>query len=277
MQATLRFRELMGRPEAEVPLDVACLLIAAHAHADAAVDDVVSSGHAELDRIADSCPGPTVDDLRAHLFDALGFVGNSRRYDDARNSYLDVVLERRTGIPITLAIVTIETGRRLGLRLAPVGMPGHFLVGVGAHTYLDAFDRGRLLDEDGCRRRLSDVGHSGPWTTDLLDPIGTFAVLARVLANLRRVFAEAQDLVSLDWALELRSAVPGVPPRERAERAAVLAALGRYDEAASELEWLARVEEASTLPASAARHPSGGVTGANDLRQQAARLRAKLN
>ncbi|MHB8466709.1 MAG: SirB1 family protein [Acidimicrobiales bacterium] len=271
MRATDRFAALMNRPEVEVPLDTACLLIAAHAHTDDAVDRVVAEGHAALDGIATGCARPSLEGLCDHLFGQLGFTGNRRRYEDPRNSYLDVVIARRTGLPITLAIVVIETARRVGLRLVPVGMPGHFLVGVGDGRYLDAFHQGRILDQDGCRRRLAEVGVGVPWTEDLLDPIGAHAVLARVLANLRRLFADSQDLVSLDWVLELRASIPGVPQRERAERAAVLAALGRYDEAASQLEYLARAEEELT------HHPSATSTAATDLRHQAMRLRAKLN
>ena len=274
MQATDAFIALMGEREEEIPLDTACLLIAAHAHADDAAPGVVAGGQADLDAIAAGCPGGSIDDVRSHLFDTLGFRGNRKQYDDARNSYLDMVIARRLGIPISLAVLTIEVGRRLGLALAPIGMPGHFMVGIGDGLYLDAFESGRVIDTDGCRLRLAELGGI-PWNDDLVDPIGTHAVLARVLANLRRQFADQQDLLNLDWVLQLRSSIPGVPHRERAERAAVLTALGRYDTAASELERLATIEETT-------RHPSGGTSTAGaetalDLRRQAARLRAKLN
>jgi len=274
----------MGGPEDAVRLDTACLLIAAHARTPTEATGVVSRGIEELDGLAESCPGPRLDDLRRHLFDSLGFTGDRRHYDDPRNSYLDEVLARRTGIPITLSVVTMEVGRRLGLGLTGVGMPGHFLVGVGDGRYLDAFDGGRLLDAAGCRHRFSELaGVDAPWSPELLRPTGPFAIVARVLANLRQLFATTQDLRGLDWVLRLRLGIPGVPNRERVERASVLAALGRYDEAAGELERLARAEEtdATAAPRGASRHPSGGVASADDtaaaLRSQAARLRARLN
>ena len=118
----------------------------------------------------------------------------------------------------------------------------------------------RVIDEGGCRRRFAELaGPDAPWSADLLAPVGPRAVLSRVLANLRRVYGEAGDLRSLDWVLALRVGIPGVPAAERAERASVLSALGRFDEAAAELERLA------------------AAGGDGDLRAQAARLRARLN
>lgn len=275
VSATEQFRALVAGGDPDAPLDVGCLLIAAHARPEADAGAVLAAGLADLDALAETCPGPTVDDLRRHLFGDLGFHGNRRRYDDPRNSYLDHVLAQRTGIPITLAVVMIEVGRRLGIPLDGVGMPGHFLVGLGDGWFVDAFEGGRLLDAAGCRERFLELaGPGAPWSDELLAPVRPQAVLARVLANLRQLFAAAHDLHGLDWVLQLRLGIPGVPERERAERASVLSALGRYDEAAGELEALARSTMGDT------RHPSGATIpddASVDLRARAARLRARLN
>lgn len=264
---TEQFRALVEGGRDDPPLDVGCLLIAAHARPASDAGTVLGDGLALLDDLARTCPGPTLDDLRAHLFSRLGFRGNREHYDDPRNSLLDHVLIHRIGIPITLSVVVIEVGRRLGLDLAGVGMPGHFLVGVSPERFVDAFDGGRLLDPAGCRERFAELaGPGAPWSDELLAPVSSRAVLARVLANLRQLFAAAQDLNGLDWVLELRLGIPGVSSRERAERASVLAALGRYDEAASQLEALARDKDAGG--------PDGGGP---ELRSRAARLRARLN
>lgn len=273
---TEQFHSLVGADHDDPPLDVGCLLIAAHARPDVDPADLLASGLGELDQLARSCPGRELDDLRSHLFERLGFHGNRRAYDDPRNSFLDHVLEERTGIPITLSVVMIEVGRRLGLTLDGVGMPGHFLVGAGRGRFVDAFDGGRLLTAEDCRERFVELaGPGAPWSDELLVPVSGRTVLARVLANLRQLFGAARDLRSLDWVLELRSGMPGVSPRERAERASVLAALGRYDEAARELEILAEQSSAEQ------RHPSAGLDAddevAIDLRARAARLRARLN
>jgi len=278
--ATERFIALIQGPEAEIELDEGCLLVAAHAHPGADAGAVVDAGRARLDTLAATCAGPSLAELRRHLFDTNGFTGNRRRYEDPRNSLLDEVLERRTGIPITLAVVVIEVGRRLGLRFDGIGLPGHFLVGVGPGQYLDAFDAGRLLDTAGCQRRFAELaGADAPWSAGLLAPVGPRAVLARVLANLRAVFAASRDLTSLEWVLRLRVAIPGVAAQERVERASVLAALGRYDEAAIELDRVADIVEAPT-PGPPRRHPSVSADPAADaaeLRARALRLRARLN
>ena len=280
--ATERFVRAVSGPEDDLRLDEACLLISARAGSDD-VDGVVTNGLLGLDDLAASCPAASVDELRGHLFGRLGFRGDQRRYSDPRNSYLDQVVARRMGIPITLAVLTVEVGRRLGVDLDPVGMPGHFLVGdPSTGGYIDAFAGGRLLDERGCHRLFLELaGPEAAWSRDLLDPVGPHAVLARILANLRQSFAEANDLTNLDWVLELRVSIPGVPIQERSQRAAVLSALGRFDEAASELETLAGLEESGGT-----RHPSAGPLGPNnqaatnlavELRHRAARLRARLN
>jgi regulator of sirC expression with transglutaminase-like and TPR domain len=273
------FLALVAGAEETIELDHGCLLIAAVGAGGGT--DLVPAGRRQLDDLAAGCPGDDLESLRAHLFGTVGFAGNRLDYEDPRNSYLDAVLERRTGIPITLSVVVIEVGRRLGLRLDPVGMPGHFLVGAGGGRYVDAFDKGRILDEHACRRRFHELaGPGAPWTPDLLVPVGTHVVLARVLGNLRRLFADRRDLNALDWVLRLRTAIPGVSERERAERADVLAALGRYGEAANELDRLAAAEEQAS--GGGTRHPSQGPVRSGselgaDLRARAARLRARLN
>jgi len=271
MPATDDFLALVAQPEHRITLDVGCLLIAAHAHRTDAQEAIVAGGRERLDDLAAGCPGGDLGAVLGHLFGTVGFEGNRANYDDPRNSLLDEVIDRRTGIPITLSVIVIEVGRRLGLDLAPVGMPGHFLVGAGYGRYVDAFERGHVLDVDGCRRRFTELaGPAAPWSPELLAPVGPRAVLSRVLANLRRVFADTGDLHNLEWVLALRAGIPGVPVSERAERASVLAALGRYDAAASELD---RLAAASRAGGSSQEHEAV----ADDLEARAARLRARLN
>ena len=279
MSAADEFLALVSGPDERIALDTGCLLIAALGRGRPDDASVVTDGRAQLDQLAARSDATDVDGLLRYLFGTLGFTGNRDHYDDPRNSYLDEVLDRRCGIPITLAVVVIEVGRRLGLELTPVGMPGHFLVGAGPGRYVDAFDGGRVLDAEGCRRRFQELaGPGAPWSTELLAPVGPRSVLTRVLANLRRLFAASHDLHGLAWVLALRTGIPGVPSTERMERATVLAALGRFDEAAVELDRLADLEEDGSP---AFHHPSQGpaadVVAAPELRARAARLRARLN
>lgn len=261
VQATEQFADLLHRPEDELPLDRAALLIAAHAYPD--LD--VGAELAVIDRIAERCFAPTLDALVRYLFVDLAFRGNRTAYYDPRNSYLNDVIHRRRGIPITLSVLTMAVGRRLGVPLAGVGMPGHFLLRdrVDPTVFVDPFAGGAFLDRAGCERAFRAVhGPDATFDAAFLEPVGPHSILARILANLRVVFAARGHHPGIVWVLRLRTLVPGVPAEERGELAAALAATGDFRGASHELEALA-----SSL---------GGPVG-EQYAAQAARLRARLN
>lgn len=235
---TARFAELVQGPEPDIPLDEAALLIAAHAYPnlDVAAEQEV------LDRLAAGCPEPTLAAWRRYVFVDLGFSGDVGSYYDPANSYLNDVVRRRMGLPITLSVVGMELGRRLGLHFEGIGMPGHFLLRDDGDppTFVDAFESGRLLDRAGCEERFRVVnGADAPFLASYLEPIGTRAILSRMLANLRSIFVHTADVKSLEWVLTLRLAIPGVSVMERRDLARVLSSGGRFDEAAAQLEALA--------------------------------------
>lgn len=255
-----RFRALMHAPGA-LPLDVACLLIAAHF--TTGLD--VAAQQTRLDELADGVEDATVEGVRAHLFGRLGFHGNRERYDDAENSFLNRVIDRRTGIPITLSVLTMEVGRRVGVGLDGVGMPGHFLVRSRADPklFLDPFSAGVDLGVGACRRLFEELHGGGLRFEDaFLEPTPPRQIVARILANLRRTFRGPADAVRLATVLRLRTMIPGVPVVERAELAQAYAAMGRFREAADELE----------IVAAAASDDQ-----ATRLRSTARNLRARLN
>src|SRR3954467_1316066 len=192
---TERFAALVSGSEDDLRLDEAALLIAAHAYPD--LD--IAAELAVLDGLAQRCVAPTLDALRNHLFRREWFVGNRVDYADVRNSYLNDVLDRRLGIPITLSLLLIEVGRRLGLKLDGVGMPGHFLARCG-DVWIDAFDAGRAMDRDGCYQLFLRMGGT-PASFDpaFLEPVGARAILARMLANLRMSYAQLGDPEALAW------------------------------------------------------------------------------
>jgi regulator of sirC expression with transglutaminase-like and TPR domain len=246
--ATARFADLVARPDEEIPLDEAALLIAAHARPE--LDVAAELGG--LDDLAAGCKEPSLDGLTHHLFDELGFRGNSENYPDPDNSFLDQVVRRRLGIPITLSVLTMEVGRRLGVALDGVGMPGHFLVRHRADpgTFLDPFAGGRRLDAAGCREIFTALGGTD-WNDAYLEPVGARAILTRMLLNLQGVFLPA-DMRSAAWVLELRLTIPGLPVAERLGVARALGSMGRFGSAATELDRVAEGlpdEEAVTVRA----------------------------
>ena len=260
-----RFVAAVNRPATELPLDVAALCIAALAHPGLDVD----AWCGRLDGLAARCPAASFDALRAHLFEREGFAGNLDRYDDPENSFLDSVIERRLGIPITLSVLMIAVGRRLDLDVQGVGMPGHFLVLDAARgdAWCDPFHRGALLDADGCRRRFELVyGGSLTFQRSFLAPTPAPAIVARMLANLERG-ALATDPVQRAWMCELHLAIPGITFPERLELAEQLAATGDIMRAASAFDALADRADADGAP--------GDETA--KLRARVRALRARLN
>ncbi|MDQ1392069.1 MAG: hypothetical protein QOF30_1046 [Acidimicrobiaceae bacterium] len=260
MTATDAFIALVQGPENALALDHAALLLAAHANPG--LD--VSAQLDRLDAVAARCPEPTLDGLRHLLFEDMGFAGDTEDYSDPRNSFLDQVLDRRMGIPISLSVLMIEVGRRLGVPLEGVGMPGHFLVRHTAtpRVLIDPFHQGRMLDADQCADLFTSLfGATASLPASVLEGARPRSILARMLANLKRSYLDRRDPESLMWVGRLRAAIPGVDPSEMAELAQLLANLGRFGEAADALEELAEA--------------SG--TGGENLLVQARSLRARLN
>jgi regulator of sirC expression with transglutaminase-like and TPR domain len=213
MDPTERFAAAVAAPAEEMRLDVAAFCLAAHAHPGLDVD----RGCARLDELARRCPTPTFDGMRAYLFQALGFRGNERDYGDPENSFLDSVLTRRVGIPISLAVVMMEVGRRIGAPVHGVGMPGHFLVMDAARegVWCDPFHGGALYDLDDCRRLFSRVhGNARGFSRALLAPTDAHSIVARMLGNLE-TGRLAADPMALGWMCELHLSLPDLPADQR--------------------------------------------------------------
>jgi regulator of sirC expression with transglutaminase-like and TPR domain len=263
MDPTVRWRELLARSEQDLALDEAALLIAAHARADLDIAEELR----RLDRLADGVDGEDADAVSELLFVRLGFAGNSRGYDDPNNSYLDQVVQRRLGIPISLSVLFIEVGRRCGMDLEGIGLPGHYVVRDRRNpdTLIDVFGSGRRLDEAACRRLLGGtLGPDAAVHPASFAPSGHRATLARMLNNLDRSFRHRRDAGALTWVTNLRITIPDQPVSVLVGAAETLADLGRYDEAAALLDDLAGRSE---LSGEAARR----------VRRRAVATRARLN
>ena len=144
-----------------------------------------------------------------------------KSYYDPRNSYLNEVLARRVGIPITLAVAYMEVGRRAGLDFSGIAFPGHFLVrwnrpaggggggdDGGGSRLIDVFNGGRALDDEGCRALLADMaGHDQPLVPRMLARASNRQILVRMLRNLKAIYARSRDfaraLSTMDRILEV--------------------------------------------------------------------------
>ena len=152
-----------------------------------------------------------ISGLNAYLFEEQGFVGNEDKYDDPRNSCLNEVIERRTGIPITLSLVYMEVAQRAGVHVDGVNFPGHFLVRCpqtgrepGEGLIIDPFHGGTLLSEQDCRALLQrHVGSEVPFDKTLLAPATRTQILVRMLLNLKRIYVHMRSFPQARVVTEL--------------------------------------------------------------------------
>jgi regulator of sirC expression with transglutaminase-like and TPR domain len=147
------------------------------------------------DRIGPRASGEeTVKTLNRYLFTEQGFKGNTKNYYEVENTYLNRVLDRRTGIPISLSIVYLLIGRRLRLPVYGIGMPGHFLVKYESDRYkifVDCFNGGALLTEKNCQRFLTEAGYG--FDERYLQHSPVRAILSRMIKNLLAIYAKLDD------------------------------------------------------------------------------------
>lgn len=230
--SVVRLLELIEDPEAT--LDRIMAVIACVDPGAPSENDIVL----RLDHLADQISATSADTVITDVLGGLGFTGNAANYYDARNSLLHCVLDRRLGIPLSLAVVVVEIARRRGVALRAIGMPGHVLLG-DRDAWYDPFAGGVALDRDGCEQIFRTVHPDAPFLDDYLAPMSHAAIATRTLANLRVATMGSGNLSQLASVLELRAELPEAPIEFRVEYARLLAALGRYDQAAAERDRLA--------------------------------------
>ena len=225
------FAEHLGRAETRIDLAQACLMIAEDAYPELDADRYLG----ELERMAQHlrtrlAQGGSIEErvvaLNRYLFDELGYCGNTEEYYDPRNSYLNEVIDRRIGIPISLAVIYMELGRRIGLPLEGISFPGHFLVRLrlrGGTLVLDPFCGGAPQSEDELRARLLRVIPSGATggvppaelpLEQFLEPASKRQILARMLRNLKGIYREAGKPARM---LEVLNRILVVTPEASAE------------------------------------------------------------
>ncbi len=265
---------MVSRSDEEINLAEAALLIAAEEYPRLDVDLYLE----KLDRFADLARDRAlkageifepVSILNGTLFDDLGFHGNSENYYDPRNSFLNEVIDRRTGIPITLTVVYIEVAKRIGVCIDGIGMPGHFIARYSSgseEVFIDAFNRGRLLGRAGCAEMLSDMsGGRLELKPEHLAPVTKKQILVRMLSNLLGIYAAGDNTRALATIERILLIIPDSPPHVR-DHGLLLAMSGDTTSAIDELE------RYLTL--------APGATDAESIREQIKAIRqtqAKLN
>ena len=196
------FAEVFSRDDSRIDLARACLMVAQDAYPDLDIERYLGEIERMGLRLRGRVPqGGGVEErvvaLNDFLFGELGYRGNAEAYYDPRNSYLNEVIDRRTGIPITLSVLYMEIGRRAGLPLQGVSFPGHFLVRTrvrGGALVLDPFQNGAPQSMDELRERLRRVVPEGaagdPPLEQFLEPATNRQIVARVLRNLKAIYRQ---------------------------------------------------------------------------------------
>lgn len=243
--ALQRLQGAIARPDADIDLALAALHIAQLEYPDL---DPAPTLH-QLDAIAEAIapqlpaqryPLKVIQGINQYLFDELGFAGNQGHYYDPRNSFLNDVVDRRLGIPLTLSIIYLEVASRLGFPMVGVGMPGHFIIRpqvAEMALYVDPFHRGEVMFPEDCERRLEQV-YQRPvkLTPELLPEVTPRQCLVRMLTNLKVLYlkegAFAKAIATIDGLLVL---TPD-SPMELRDRGLVLYELERWQEAQENLE-----------------------------------------
>jgi regulator of sirC expression with transglutaminase-like and TPR domain len=230
--------------EPEIDLDRAALLIARTEYPDLDLERYLAR-LAELAESArasgwDGNPRERLHRLRRFLFDEQGFRGNFEDYYDPRNSFLNDVLDRRLGIPITLSLVFMAVGRRLALPVDGIGLPGHFIVGCQAgeeRLLLDPFHGGAILTAEGCEEMVSRVtGHPVSLDGSHFAPVTKRQLLTRMLNNLKSVYWRREEWGKALAILDRLLALDPDAPEEIRDRGTVLAKLEDFPAAIAQWE-----------------------------------------
>ncbi|MDJ0850371.1 MAG: tetratricopeptide repeat protein [Myxococcota bacterium] len=258
------FESVARGPDARIDLARTALLVAAEEYPRLEVDEYLSLldelAAAVAPRLEACAPKDRPALLSDYLFREQGFAGNEQDYDDPRNSFLNDVLDRRCGIPITLSLVTVEVARRAGLLAFGIGFPGHFLARVyGDEDHpgliVDPF-HGRILSEDDCAALLQHfMGPEAHLVPHLhLRPATPRETLVRLLGNLKHLYVRRRDFGrALACSERILLLVPAAPLELR-DRGLIYEQLECYDAARSDLKrFLQLAPEDESVPAVKAR------------------------
>ncbi len=238
-----RFARLMEREDEMIDLAEAALLIARTEYPQ--LDAAAQLEH--LNRLAAQVrvdpaysASSNIQVLNHLLFERENFSGNEEEYDDPRNSYLNDVLERKKGIPITLSLVYVEVARRRGLPVVGVGFPGHFLVKYlteSGDIFIDPYNRGTILSRQHCVERLRTYfGQGAELKPEYLAASTHKQILARMLNNLKGSYSRRQNFPKVLTMIELALSIDPASPQDIRDRGMLYFVMKRYREAMADFK-----------------------------------------
>jgi regulator of sirC expression with transglutaminase-like and TPR domain len=234
------FRDYVRQDEAAISAAVGALLFARHEYPDMDADLYIGRLDAFGRSVARRLEGPrdpyqSVRRLNQLCFEEEGLIGDTRTYYDPRNSFLNEVMDRRRGIPISLSVIYLEVAARCALPIRGVPFPGHFIVKYDhpeAPLYIDPFNAGRLLSRDELRAMLARFeGRDAVLRDAHLRASGPRDILFRMLVNLKRLYLEARSHDKVFWVTECLLAIDADSAEDVRDHGMAALGLRRYPEA----------------------------------------------
>jgi regulator of sirC expression with transglutaminase-like and TPR domain len=239
------FMREVRQPDEYIDLERAAFYIAQEAYPELDVEEYVALLDTMADEVRDRLPVEdyplrTLKVLNDYLYQELGFKGNQTDYYNPQNSFLNDVLDRRTGIPITLALVYLSLAQRIAFPMEGIALPGHFLirpVQSEMAIFVDAFNQGEILFEQDCETLLHKMfGDRIAMREQFLAPATNRQFLARMLTNLKATYASSGDVAGVLAAVERILMLYPDAPIELRDRGIILFRLSRWMEARQDLE-----------------------------------------
>jgi regulator of sirC expression with transglutaminase-like and TPR domain len=249
--ARQRFIQEVRQPDEYIDLERAALYIAQEAYPDLDVEEYVAALDAMAEEVRERLPQEeyplrTIKVLNQYFFEDLKFHGNQSNYYDPRNSFLNDVIDRRTGIPISLALVYLSIAQRIAFPMVGVGMPGHFLIRPAAgevEFLIDAFHKGEILFPQDCEARLHQMfGGQLAMRSEFLAPVSNRQFLARMLTNLKTIYLSQGAIEPVLSAVERILILFPEAPIELRDRGLIYYRMNRWIEARMDLETYLEVQ-----------------------------------
>ena len=202
---------------------------------------------------ANRYPLRIIQKINQYLYDDLGFNGNNNDYYDPRNSFLNQVIDRRVGIPISLSLIYLEIARRIDFPMVGIGMPGHFLIRPDVEEmdiFVDTFNRGEIIFPQDCQDRLNQIYQTNViFQPEYLAAVSKRQLLARILNNLKIIYVHQQELEKALAAVERKLLLFPDVPIELRDRGLLLFQLGYFSQAIRDLEnYLEIVPDSEDVP-----------------------------
>lgn len=258
LQARQSFQQEINQPDDQIDLSKAALYIAQEEYPELDLEEYLNAFDTMAAELRDRLPSQSyplriIQTINRYLYEDLRFTGNVTDYYDPRNSFLNQVIERRTGIPITLSLVYLEVAKRVDFPMCGVGMPGHFLIRPNfpeMEIFVDAFNQGEVMFTHDCQERLSQIyGQPVSLQPQFLESVSNRQFLMRMLTNLKFIYLQQEELEKALAAVERILLLFPELAGELRDRGLIYYQLGHFVSAVADFEnYLAFVPDADDAP-----------------------------